>query len=51
MEVAELAKAEVTIYAWKDSQAHIDDVVEHARRFLKAHEPAVTQGRINRAGG
>jgi hypothetical protein len=41
MEVASLApKAEVTIYPWKDSQAHIDEVVEHARRFLKAHVPA-----------
>jgi hypothetical protein len=40
MEVASLApNAEVTIYPWKDSQAHIDEVVEHARRFLKAHEP------------
>ena len=41
MEVAELApNAETTIYPWKDSQEHIDEVVEHARRFLKAHEPA-----------
>ena len=40
MEVASLApKAEVTIYPWKDSQEHIDEVVEHARRFLKAHAP------------
>jgi len=38
-EVADLANAEVTIYPWKDSQAHIDEVVDHARRFLKAHEP------------
>jgi hypothetical protein len=39
MEVASLApNAEVTIYPWKDSQEHIDQVVEHARRFLKAHE-------------
>src|SRR5438552_551172 len=45
MEVASLApNAEVTIYPWKDSQEHIDEVVEHARRFLKAHEP-VTAGR------
>jgi hypothetical protein len=37
MEVASLApNAEVTIYPWKDSQKHIDEVVEHARRFLKA---------------
>ena len=40
MEVAGLAPdSEVTIYPWKDSQEHIDEVVEHARRFLKAHEP------------
>jgi pimeloyl-ACP methyl ester carboxylesterase len=40
MEVASLApNAEVTIYPWKDSQEHIDAVVDHARRFLKAHEP------------
>ncbi|NQW22389.1 MAG: alpha/beta hydrolase [SAR202 cluster bacterium] len=40
MEVANLApNSEVTIYPWKDSQAHIDEVVEHARRFLKEHEP------------
>ena len=41
MEVAGLApNAEVTIYPWKDSQEHVDKVVEHARRFLKAHAPA-----------
>ncbi len=40
MEVASLApNAEVTIYPWKDSQPHIDEAVEQARRFLKAHEP------------
>ncbi|MDE2969122.1 MAG: alpha/beta hydrolase [Chloroflexota bacterium] len=40
MEVAGLAQnAETTIYPWKDTQEHIDEVVEHARRFLKAHEP------------
>ena len=42
MEVANLApNSEVTIYPWKDSPAHIDEVVTHARRFLKTHEPAV----------
>ena len=42
MEVANLApNSEVTIYPWKDTQEHIDEVVAHARRFLKAHEPAV----------
>jgi pimeloyl-ACP methyl ester carboxylesterase len=41
MEVASLAaNAEVTIYPWKDSQEHIDEVVEHARRFLTAHAPS-----------
>src|SRR2546421_8574008 len=40
MEVASLVhKAEGTIYPWKDSPEHIDEVVEHARRFLKTHEP------------
>ena len=40
MEVAELApNTEVTIYPWKDSPERIDEVVEHARRFLKAHVP------------
>ena len=40
MEVANLApNSEVTIYPWKDSPAHIDEVVAHARRFLKTHEP------------
>ncbi len=40
MEVANLApNAEVTIYPWKDTQPHIDEAVEHARRFLKAHQP------------
>ena len=44
MEVASLApNAEVTIYPWKDSQEHIDQVVEHARRFLKAHEPIASR--------
>ena len=42
MEVANLApNSEVTIYPWKDSQEHIDEVVAHTRRFLKAHEPAI----------
>ena len=42
MEVARLApNSEVTIYPWKDSQEHIDEVVEHARRFLKTYAPAI----------
>jgi pimeloyl-ACP methyl ester carboxylesterase len=41
MEVATLApNSEVTIYPWKDSPEHIDEVVEHARRFLQKHAPA-----------
>ena len=44
MEVANLAQnAEVTIYPWKDSQEHIDEVVEHARRFLKGHVGATKE--------
>ena len=40
MEVANLApNSEVTIYPWKDTQEHTDEVVAHARRFLKAHSP------------
>ena len=43
MEVANLApNSEVTIYPWKDSPEHIDEVVAHARRFLKTHEPVAT---------
>ena len=39
MEVANLApNSEVTIFPWKDSQEHIDEVKKHARRFLKEHE-------------
>ena len=38
MEVASLApNSETTIYPWKDTPAHIDEVVEHSRRFLKKH--------------
>jgi hypothetical protein len=44
MEVAALApNSEVTIYPWKDSQTHTDEVVEHARHFLNAHEPVGAQ--------
>jgi pimeloyl-ACP methyl ester carboxylesterase len=40
MEVASLAPhSDVTIYPWKDTQEHIDEVVEHARRFLKQNAP------------
>ena len=42
MEVARLApNSEVTIYPWKDLQEHIDEVVAHARRFLKTYAPAI----------
>jgi pimeloyl-ACP methyl ester carboxylesterase len=38
MEVASLApNAQTTIYPWKDSPDTIDQVVDHARRFIKAH--------------
>ena len=41
MEVASLApNSELTIYPWKDTQRHIDEVVAHALSFLKAREPA-----------
>ena len=41
MEVAGLApNSEVTIYPWKDTQEHTDEVVAHARRFLTSHIPA-----------
>ncbi len=44
MEVASLApNSEVTIYPWKDSQPHIGEVVAHARRFLKTHEPVAAK--------
>ena len=44
MEVASLApNSEVTIYPWKDTQEHIDEVVSHARRFLKAHQPVTAR--------
>jgi hypothetical protein len=40
MEVASLApNAEVTIYPWKDTPERMNEVVEHARRFLKKHAP------------
>ena len=40
MEVANLApNAEVTGFPWKDTPQHIDEVVAHARRFLKSHAP------------
>ena len=43
MEVASLApKAEVAIYPWKDSPEHIEAIVEHARRFLESHQPAMS---------
>ena len=42
MEVAEIApNSETTIFPWKDPQENIDRVVDHARRFLKLHEPTV----------
>ena len=44
MEVASLApNSETTIFPWKDTQQHIDETVEHARRFLKTHEPVAAK--------
>ena len=41
MEVASLAQnVQTTRFPWKDSQEHIDVVIEQARGFFKAHEPA-----------
>jgi pimeloyl-ACP methyl ester carboxylesterase len=41
METAGLAPhVEVTIYPWKDTPEHVDETVEHVRRFLKSHRPA-----------
>ena len=40
MEIVKLApKGEASIYPWKESKETIRQVVEHARRFLKAHQP------------
>ncbi len=46
MEVAALApNSEVTIYPWKDSQTHIDEVVEHASsRRTNPSEPSAKDG-------
>ena len=44
MEVAGLApNAETTIFPWKDTQEHIDETVDHVRRFLKTHEPVAAK--------
>ena len=42
MEVAEIApNSETTIFPWKDSEENINTVVDHARRFLKSHQPVL----------
>ena len=42
MEVADIApNSETTIFPWKDSEENIDAVVDHARRFLKSHQPVL----------
>ena len=42
MEVAEIApNSDTTIFPWKDSEENIDTVVDHARRFLKSHQPVL----------
>ncbi len=44
MEVAGLApNAEVTMFPWKDTQEHVDEVVAQARRFLKTQAPATAK--------
>ena len=44
MEVAGLApNSETTIFPWKDTQQHIDETVEHVRRFLKTHAPVAAK--------
>ena len=42
MEVADIApNSDTTIFPWKDSEENIDTVVDHARRFLKSHQPVL----------
>ena len=42
MEVADIApNSETPIFPWKDSEENIDTVVDHARRFLKSHQPVL----------
>ncbi len=42
MEVADIApNSETTIFPWKDSEENIDTVADHARRFLKSHQPVL----------
>ena len=42
MEVADIApNSETTIFPWKDSEEKINTVVDHARRFLKSHQPVL----------
>jgi hypothetical protein len=36
-----LPRGEQTIYPWKDPKDLIPTAVEHVRRFLKAHRPAM----------
>jgi len=44
MEIASLApNADASIYPWKESRETIRKVVEHARTFLKAHEPVAAR--------
>jgi pimeloyl-ACP methyl ester carboxylesterase len=40
MESVRLApKAEASIYPWKDTKEHLDEAVQHVRRFLATHRP------------
>lgn len=44
MEVASLAQnVETTRFPWKDTQEHIDEVIEQARQFFRTHVPAGAQ--------
>ena len=44
MEIVTLApNGEASIYPWKESKETIRKVVEHARTFLKAHEPVAAR--------
>jgi hypothetical protein len=40
METVRLSpNSEVSIYPWKDSEEHIQEAVQHVRKFLRAHAP------------
>jgi hypothetical protein len=44
MEVTRIApNVEATIYPWKDTPEHLSEALQHAMRFLKAHEPVAAK--------